>query len=333
MMLAITAFLLLTVLLYLKLGGILRSSFARLKKSFEKIEEELERLQSEKDRAHSENKELAAQLDEKIALYNITRLVCKFLEEEKVFATFREEIDKFMKVKDCIFIKYPANLDALVGYVVFPLEIDGKPVGYLAALGIPEDQKEKFHILAQQFMLGIKRVFLYKQIQELAITDSLTGTFSRRYYLERFNEELERSKRLNFQFAFLMVDIDHFKECNDKYGHLVGDAILKEVAKVIKDNIRLIDSVGRYGGEEFLIILTETDLNGARFAAERIRQAMETKRIRVYDEELRVTISIGIAVFPDDADDLTHLVEKADRALYRAKQTGRNRVCVHGVYK
>ncbi|HNX81405.1 MAG TPA: GGDEF domain-containing protein [Candidatus Omnitrophota bacterium] len=329
----ILLFILLTILLYLRLGKLLRVSFTRIKKSFETIELELDRLQDEKERAIKDNLNRAQNLEEKIALYNITRQVCKFLEEEKVFATFKEEMNKFMHVKDCVFIKLPANLDALVGYLVLPLEIEGKPVGYLAALGVPDDQKEKFHILAHQFMLGIKRVLLYQRIQELAITDSLTGTFSRRYYLERFSEELERSKRFNFKFAFLMVDIDRFKDCNDKYGHLVGDAILKEVAKVIKDNIRLIDSVGRYGGEEFLIILTETDLNGARFAAERIRQAMEMKRIRVYDEELRVTISIGISVFPDDADDMTHLIEKADRALYRAKQTGRNRVCVHGVYK
>ena len=130
-----------------------------------------------------------------------------------------------------------------------------------------------------------------------------------------------------------MLDIDHFKEYNDKYGHLVGDAILKEVAGTIKESIRQVDSVGRYGGEEFLIILTETDKNGARFAAERIRQAVESKRIKVYDEDLKATVSIGIATFPEDAEETQALIEKADKSLYRAKQTGRNRICVHGIYR
>ena len=128
-----------------------------------------------------------------------------------------------------------------------------------------------------------------------------------------------------------MADIDTFKDFNDRYGHLVGDAILKEVARTVKENIRQVDAVGRFGGEEFIVILTETDKNGARFAAERIRQAVEDKRIKVYDEDLKVTISIGVSTFPEDAKDLDAVIDKADKALYRAKQGGRNRVTVFGI--
>ncbi|MBU1726122.1 MAG: GGDEF domain-containing protein, partial [Candidatus Omnitrophica bacterium] len=120
---------------------------------------------------------------------------------------------------------------------------------------------------------------------------------------------------------------DHFKEFNDNYGHLVGDAILRDVARVIKENIRQIDFMGRYGGEELSLALAETDRRQAHFAAERIRKAIEARRFRVYDEDLSVTISIGISTFKNDVKDTSALIEKADKALYQAKETGRNKVC------
>ena len=130
-----------------------------------------------------------------------------------------------------------------------------------------------------------------------------------------------------------MVDIDHFKTFNDRYGHLVGDAILRSISDRIKENIRQVDLIGRYGGEEFSVILTETDKEGALLAAERIRRAVEANDINIYDESLKISVSIGIAVFPGDAVRPETLIEKADRALYQAKQTGRNKVCVCGVDK
>ena len=128
-----------------------------------------------------------------------------------------------------------------------------------------------------------------------------------------------------------MVDIDYFKECNDRYGHLVGDAVLREVATVIKDNTRQIDIVGRYGGEEFSIILSETSKEGALNASERILKSVEGEKIKAYDEELNLTISIGISSFPQDAKVTQELIDKSDWSLYRAKETGRNRICVYGL--
>ena len=193
-----------------------------------------------------------------------------------------------------------------------------------------EEDNEKFYILSQQFLLGIKRAVLYQDVQELAITDSLTGVFNRRYYLERFKEELERSKKFNYKFCCLMVDIDYFKDYNDRYGHILGDAILRELAKTIQENTRQIDLIGRYGGEEFSIILSETDKDAATLAAGSIRQAVEYKPIRAYDEELKIRVSIGISTFPDDGQDIETLIDRADSALYQAKQAGRNKVCVYG---
>jgi len=125
-----------------------------------------------------------------------------------------------------------------------------------------------------------------------------------------------------------MIDIDYFKDYNDRYGHIVGDAILRELSKSIQEAIRQIDLMGRYGGEEFSIILSETDKGAAQFAAERIRQAIEDRRIRVYDEELKITVSIGISAFPQDGKEIKTLIDRADSALYRAKEAGRNRICV-----
>jgi len=215
------------------------------------------------------------------------------------------------------------------GSLVFPLVIQQDTIGYLIASQIREEDKERFQILAQQFLIGLKRALLYKKMQELAITDSLTQLFSRRHFLDRFKEELNRSRKFKYSFSFLMVDIDKFKDFNDKYGHLVGDAILREVSRTIKETIRQIDFVGRYGGEELSVILVETDKEQARFAAERLRQAVEAKNIRVYDEELKVTISIGIATFSRGSETADKLIESADKALYAAKQAGRNRVCAY----
>lgn len=330
-MLALFILILLTVLLFSSMTRILSRDTVRVKEELRSMKNEHIRLQQISAEVKSENALLQETLDQTVAIYELTKQICKSLDEERVFSNFREQIDKNITLDDCRFIKNESELEQCKGYTVQPLEINHKIIGYLAVLGVKQKQKDKFYILSQQFMLGIKRALLYQKVQELAITDGLTGVFTRRHYMERCNEEIERSRKFHYSATFLMADIDHFKEINDHYGHLVGDAVLREVAKTIKENIRQVDAAGRYGGEEFIIILTETDKNGARFAAERIRQAIEDKHIKVYDEDLRTTISIGIATFPEDSQELSALIDKADNALYRAKQTGRNRVCLFGV--
>jgi diguanylate cyclase (GGDEF)-like protein len=161
----------------------------------------------------------------------------------------------------------------------------------------------------------------------MSITDSLTEVSTRRHFLERFFEEVRRSMRHKANLSLLMLDLDHFKEKNDKFGHLVGDVILKEVAKVLKSSLREIDIIARYGGEEFTIVLTGTGREGAFQVAGRIRQDIEGVIFRAYDEVVSTTVSIGVAVFPDDGVDVDSLLEASDRALYKAKETGRNKVC------
>lgn len=300
------------------------SSVARL--NFEKEYEELLKKNSS---LKEDNVKLEQSVQETIALYDITKEVCNTLEEDIIYTSLKERINKFIRVDDVRFVKHEAELVKDKGPNFFPLTIHKKIIGYLSVSGLRLEDQDKFHILGQQFLLGIKRAFFYQRVQELTITDTLTDTFNRRYFLERLNEELKRSSNFNYHFSLLMCDIDHFKYFNDHYGHLVGDALLKEVSGVFKGAIRQVDFIGRYGGEELAVVFVETDEQQALLAAERIRQTVESRKIRIYDEELKITTSIGIASFPDGGSDAQTLIEQADSALYLAKEKGRNKVCVY----
>lgn len=215
------------------------------------------------------------------------------------------------------------NFDTLIA---IPLISEEKIAGVLYIENIPRPYFENFLILAGQFAIQLQKVILYKKVQDMAITDSLTEISTRRYFLEKFKEEIRRSMRRKSGMSFLMIDLDYFKEKNDKFGHLVGDIILKEVAQILKSTLREIDIIGRYGGEEFTVVLAGIGKEGALLAAERIRSSVEHSVFKAYDEKVSVTISVGISSFPEDGVDETSLIESADKALYRAKEKGRNRV-------
>lgn len=324
---------LLSVLLFFRLKRHLDKNMLKTAHKYEQMKNKFDLLGNQIASLKDFNNGLEKVSQETIALFNITKDICKSLDIDTVFNSFRGHINKYVKIADCKFVKDASEAGENSGYLVLPLKVHKSPAGSLLVKGLKEEDKEKFHILSQQFILGVKRAYLYQQVQELAITDSLTGAFSRKYFHERLSEETARAKKFNYSLSFLMADVDHFKEYNDRYGHLVGDVVLKEVSKGIKNAIRQIDLMGRYGGEEFAVILTETDKEQARFAAERIRQAIESMNIKAYDENLKMTISIGISTYPEDAANTAILIDKSDWALYRAKQTGRNRVCVYGVYQ
>lgn len=275
---------------------------------------------------------LATEVSRIFALYEITKDISKTVKEEEALSIFREEIRQYLKFEDCKLLDKHTDLSGREDYFIQPLYAEKKIMGNLAIKGVLEEDKEKFSILAQQFTLGLRRIKLYEKIEELAITDSLTQVFTRRYSLERLNEEFSRALNHKLNLSFLMIDVDNFKSYNDKYGHLVGDVILKDIASVIKSNIREIDLVGRFGGEEFICILPETSKQGANFAAERIRKAVEVREIKAYDELLKTTISLGVATFPHDASSPAELIDKSDWALYRAKNMGKNRVCSFAVF-
>jgi diguanylate cyclase (GGDEF)-like protein len=329
-MYSIAGLILLAVLFYFWLKHVLNNNFLKDKIYYDDTSGKRDRLLEDNARLQEENLKLQEKAEYNIALYDITRALCKSLEEERVFVVFKEQLKKYIGVSDCKFVREDIDPAEYKGKTVLPLKIDKNNAGLLIVGGIKEQDQDTFHILAQQFVLGIKRAILYQRVQAIAITDGLTQVFSRRYCLERFKEEVERSKKFKHNFSFMMIDIDYFKNYNDRYGHLVGDAILRETAATIKESIRQIDLVGRYGGEEFAVILVETAAEQSVFVAERIRKAVEDKHIKVYDEDVKVTISIGVAAFPEDARNPQDIIERADKALYRAKEAGRNKACLYG---
>ena len=164
--------------------------------------------------------------------------------------------------------------------------------------------------------------------EELARFDSLTGVLSRRAVLEALDEEVERAKRHGNGLACLMLDLDRFKTINDRYGHQFGDKALRRIAQVIAELCRAYDHLGRYGGEEFLLILPETRIEGAVAFAERVRLAVAEKSLSQSDT--RITLSIGVTEWHDEDGSSDTLIAEADHALFEAKAAGRNHVTPYG---
>ncbi|MEK7306098.1 MAG: diguanylate cyclase [Nitrospirota bacterium] len=167
-----------------------------------------------------------------------------------------------------------------------------------------------------------------KKLEELSVTDGLTGLHNRRYFIERLGSEFSRSKRYKLCISLLLVDLDYFKSINDTYGHQKGDDVLIKVADIIKQNCRVHDILARFGGEEFIISLCQTGPEGALIVAERIRKAVEEYQF-IYPgaPDFNTTISAGISSYPDiKIDNIDDLIRIADASLYEAKRQGRNRI-------
>lgn len=173
--------------------------------------------------------------------------------------------------------------------------------------------------------LEIKNRSLVKQLQELSIKDPLTGLYNYRYLQTCLDDEIERSTRYGHTFFILMIDIDHFKDVNDQFGHLFGDFVLKNIGQVIQDQLRSTDRLFRYGGEEFLVLMNEIKQEDALNTVRRLMEALRGHTFKQGENATRLTASMGGAFFPKDAKDKIDLIRKADQALYRAKGDGRDR--------
>ena len=170
-----------------------------------------------------------------------------------------------------------------------------------------------------------------RKLVELATIDDLTQLYNRRYFFERFNQEMERAKRYQRPLSCVILDIDFFKHVNDTYGHLSGDQVLMDIAQILKNNCRQSDLAGRYGGEELIILLPETETAGAMIIADRIREMIEQHQTEDGKGEIiRVTVSLGVASLTgpelEGIDKNERIVQYADDALLRAKKEGRNRI-------
>ena len=220
-----------------------------------------------------------------------------------------------------------------------PLVSEGKNVGSVVAKStsgeISLKDKEYFELLATQIAITINRANVYAEILKHATLDALTGFYNRRQLEERIKQEVSNAKRQHAPLCGIMTDIDFFKSVNDTYGHAVGDLVLKNIAKVIRSQLREYDVAGRYGGEEFSILLPFTKIEEAQMVAERLRQTIENKSIDISKvnpdaevKSLKITMSLGIyEIKEDDSED--DLLRKADKALYEAKNTGRNKVVIY----
>jgi two-component system cell cycle response regulator len=221
---------------------------------------------------------------------------------------------------------------ALGGFATFPILADGGLKGLLAVGGrsaqrISLETEGLLRQVANLAYLVAVNARLIERLRHLSVRDSLTDLFNHRHSMELIASEFQRVGRYAGGVSVIMIDIDHFKQVNDEHGHQVGDALLRETARLMSQELRTVDSLGRYGGEEFVAVLPHTDHDEALRIAERLRHVIEDHVFQVGPRTIRITISLGVACFPSPKiDSPSELVGQADRALYEAKQSGRNRV-------
>ena len=235
-----------------------------------------------------------------------------------------------------------AQADAFLNHVransalVVPLLVSNRVMGTIqlfskAAGAFSEEDAQLLWILALVAENLLTREYANEGLIRFAFTDYLTGLKTRGYFEQQLELEMKRSERKKQQFALLMIDIDHFKALNDRYGHHVGDQVLRDVTALLMKDMREVDTAARYGGEEFVLILPETSGQGAAQVAHRIRRAVEQAKFFAGSPRIveRLTISLGISVFDTDAQYKRDLIEAADAALYAAKSGGRNQVVLY----
>jgi len=225
-------------------------------------------------------------------------------------------------------------------FISIPLKIGAKKIGVLNISDkikgqvFSEEDLALLHSFASYASIALERSMYYSlvgRLKELSITDSLTGLFNRRYFEERFFEELQRSERHNLSFSLAMIDIDDFKLFNDTEGHLAGDEVLKNIANIAKESTRVIDIISRFGGEEFAIIMPQTEKDEAFFVGERIRKSAKEQLLhtwRTFPKE-SITITVGVATFPSDGRGMKELIRNADKALYKGKKEGKDKTVLY----
>jgi diguanylate cyclase (GGDEF)-like protein len=228
----------------------------------------------------------------------------------------------------------PKSITQTFDFVLVPVITDDAVIA-LMRLSRPSkkpftaDELRFLEAVANQTALALERVKLIAFLENLSITDALTGIANRRHFEWRLSEEIERARRYKYPLSALMLDLDHFKQDNDNYGHQIGDIVLQQVAQRLRRILRRTDFLARYGGEEFIVLAPQTPADRALILAERLRQVIAESPIPVADNlQIHITISIGVAVFPNHAQNESELIGAADAALYKAKQMGRNRVCM-----
>jgi diguanylate cyclase (GGDEF)-like protein len=235
--------------------------------------------------------------------------------------------------RDVPIFSHPVRVRELESLLVRPLLVKDEVVGTFTVAArrpsaFPTDRREMLGVIANQVAISLQNARMYQALEEQATTDGLTGLVNHRTFQERFSAMLGRADRHKFPVSLILTDIDHFKKVNDNHGHPVGDEVLRRVAAILGASARKIDIVARYGGEEFAIVLEATDRAGARQLAERIRTDVAQQVFKSSKGTFQVTLSLGVASYPEDAPAKDVIIARADESLYAAKHAGRNRtVC------
>jgi len=222
----------------------------------------------------------------------------------------------------------------LKSHLTLPLTVEGEILG---CISLNSDQPNAFDaqdlqflsVIGYQMAATLKHFQRFSSIQNIAIYDTLTGLYNRRYFEEKLGVDAQKSFHGGTPLSLVMVDLDHFKKVNDTFGHTEGDQVLCKISSLLKNSVRKKDTVARYGGEEFILILPEAGLEESFVIAERIRGLVERTLFEVGKAQVNLTVSMGISNFPKHrAKSKEELVRMADQALYDAKRGGRNKVCI-----
>ena len=309
---------------------------------------------------------LSKQISDYKSLGQMVQIFCTTLQEEKILPLLTESAARFIgrgswkirrNMQGDLFAKYikrqklPLMISDLSkdtrfsiekpkfqSMIAIPLEIENDMWGMLEGTSpqpeiFSEADLRLLSILGGIASLALNNVFLYKRTQELAITDGLTGLYVQRYFKERLDEEIQRSNRHQLQLSVALIDIDHFKDINDTYGHMAGDAVLRQLSDLLRHRFRETDFLCRYGGEEFAVMMMQTDIREAFKVCESIRKAVETEKFFLPVEsfkpvQARITVSVGVAKLAEKIEGNKELLSLSDEALYRAKSDGRNKVVI-----
>ena len=232
----------------------------------------------------------------------------------------------------------PFNIDSqttLKSHLTLPLAIEGEIFGCISinseqSNAFDAQDLQFFSVIGSQMATTLKHFQRFSSVKTMAIYDTLTSLYNRRYFEERLGLEAQRAFYGGVALSLVMIDIDHFKRVNDTFGHTEGDKVLRDISSLLRTSVRKKDTVARYGGEEFILILPEAGLDESSMIAERIRRLVEKSPFEVGHAEINLTVSLGISNSPNHrAKTKEELVKMADQALYEAKRGGRNRVCIY----
>ena len=283
----------------------------------------------------STNSSLAEKKSNKLHQYSITTALQTTLDYEQIIAIFSDKIQSLIPHSGCVYSNDEFKLAVSLGTKThhscsYNLTIENVKLGNLQLTRRSRFKAEELQLLESLLcclVYPLQNAALLKQALQLAHIDSLTQTYNKATFEDTVNREINLALRNRNNLSVIFLDIDHFKSINDSYGHACGDVVLSTTAKLIKNCARNSDIIFRYGGEEFVLLLSNTDISGAELLAERIRNEIEQHTIAYDMQPIKITASIGVTSLAT-SDSLDDFIQRADDEMYRAKAKGRNQVCI-----